>query len=253
MVEKMNKKGQIAIFIILALIIIVGVIIIFLLFNPPEIKILDEKNPQASVESCTREAVEEAIEILSRQGGDIQPKGFIRFKGEEITYLCFNYDYYDNCINQRPLLIEHIENEITDYIRPKVEACFNDLKNLLENRYEIETSEMKISTKLHSKNVIVEIDKKFKMSRGDEVREFDDFRMHMVHPIYDFANIAMNIVNQESRYCNFDELGFMILYPNYDITKFITGEADVIYKIKERSTGEEFDFAVRSCVLPAGW
>lgn len=249
----MNHRGQIAIFIILALIIIIGVIIIFLLFNPPEVKVLDEKNPQAYIESCVRETVEDAINITSMQGGDITPKGYVRFNSEEITYLCFNYNNYYQCINQRPLLIEHIENEITDYIRPKIMNCFGDLQKGLEKRYDIETSEMDVETQLHSRNVIVKINKKFEMSRGDEVREFNDFSMHMVHPIYDLAKIAMEIVNQESRFCNFDELGYMILYPKYDITKFLTGDTDIIYKIKERSTNREFTFAVRSCVLPAGF
>ncbi len=251
--EKMNRGAQIAIFIIIGLIMVVILIILFLLFKAPEIKVLDENNPQAYIEGCTREAVEDALEILSKQGGDINPKGFIRYDDEEITYLCYNVDYYWPCVNQRPLLVEHIENEITDYITPKVLECFVDLESKLENRYDIDISDMKLITKLQSKNIIVEIDKKFKMSRGDEVRDFNEFTMHMSHPIYDFANIAMKVVNQETHYCTFDELGFMILYNEFDVTKLITGEADIIYVIKERATEQEFVFAVRSCKLPEGF
>ena len=91
------------------------------------------------------------------------------------------------------------------------------------------------------------------MTRNQESREFDNFKMIMAHPIYDLAEITMEIANQESRYCNFDELGYMILHPKYDITKFITGEADIIYTVTEISTGEKLTFAVTSCELPPGY
>jgi len=248
-----NKKSQITIFIILGLILVVGFMIIFLLINPPEIKVVDEDNPQAFIESCTRGAVEEAIDILSKKGGDISPKGYISFKGEEITYLCYYNNFYEPCINQRPLLIEHIEKEITDYVTPIISGCFIDLETELGNKYDIETSGMKVTTRLQSKNVVVNIDKKFKISRKGEARDFNEFRMNLVHPIYNLAKISMEIVNQEIRFCNFDELGYMILHPEFDITKFITGESDIIYTLKEVSTDQTFTFAVKSCTLPAGY
>ena len=248
-----NKKGQITIFIILALILVVGFILVFLVMNPPETKIIDDKNPQAFIETCTKEAVEEAIEIISKSGGDINPRGFISYKDEDITYLCYASDVYFPCTNQRPLLIEHIENEITKHITPIVSDCFFSLKQKIEKTHAIETSGMEIKTTLHTKSISVEINKKFKIIRNGESTDINTFRMRFVHPIYDLAKIAMEIVNQESKYCNFDELGYMIVYPKYDITKFITGEADIIYIIEDISTKNKFKFAVKSCELPPGF
>ena len=248
-----NKKGQITIFIILALIIVVGFILVFLVMNPPEVKIIDNKDPQAFIEACTKEAVEEAIDIISKSGGDINPKGFLSHKDEDITYLCYTNDIYFPCTNQRPLLIEHIENEITKHITPIVSDCFFSLKQKIEKTHAVETSGMEIKTTLHTKSISVKIDKKFKIIRDGESTDINTFRMRFVHPIYDLAKIAVEISNQESRYCNFDELGYMIVYPKYDITKFITGEADVIYTIEDISTKNKFKFAIRSCKLPAGF
>lgn len=248
-----NKSAQITIFIILGLIIVVSIVIIFLFFKPPELKIVDENNPQAFIESCTREAVEEAIDLLSKRGGDINPYGYISYKGENIAYLCYNEEFYKSCINQKPLLVEHIENEITNHITPIVAECFFDLKSKLEKRYSIEESEIKVKTKLQSGHVSVKIDKNFKMIRKNEVRDFNEFRINSFHPIYEFARISMEIVNQEITFCNFDELGFNIVHPEYDVKKFITGDSDIIYNIKDIATGEEFTFAVKSCTLPAGF
>ncbi len=248
-----KKKSQVTIFIILGLILVVTFAVVFLLFKPPEAKVADEENPQAFIESCTREATNEAIELLSKRGGDISPVGFISYKDEEITYLCYNDNFYEPCINKRPLLVEHIENEITKHITPIVADCFLDLETRLEKRYDVDTSRMDVTTILHSKNVEVNINKLFEITRKEESRDFNEFNMYLVHPIYDFAKLAMEISNQESRYCNFDELGFMILNPRYDITKFITGDADIVYNLKDLETNQKFTFAVRSCKLPAGY
>jgi len=227
--------------------------ILFFLFNPPEISLVDEDNPQAFIESCSRQATEEAIDILSKQGGDINPMGSIAHEGEDITYLCYNERFYEVCINQRPLLIEHIEDEITDYITPIIADCFFDLKKNLENRYTIEDSEMKIETRLQTGQVTVKIDRNYKLIRRNEVRDFNEFRMVLIHPIYEFAKISMEIVNQEITFCNFDELGFNILHQEYDVRKFITGNSDIIYSVKDIETEEDFVFAIRSCKLPAGF
>lgn len=247
------KRSQVTIFIILGLIVVVGIAIIFLLVRPPEVKVIDEKNPQAFVESCTEEAVLDAIAILSKQGGDITPKGFLNYDSENIAYLCYTTTYYERCINQRPLLIEHMEQEITDYIRPRLEDCFFELENNLEGRYDIETSAMNLKTTLQSKTVVITIDKKFTMKRNEELLTFDHFKVNLVHPLYNFGEIGMEIANQESSFCGFDEIGYMIVHPDFDITTFITGESNIVYTVKERATQQSFRFAIRSCPLPPGY
>jgi len=248
-----NNKGQVTIFIVLALIVVVGFAIVFLLINPPEVRVVDQNNPQGYIESCTREATEEAINLLSKRGGDINPRGSVSYEGESITYLCYNERFYESCVNQRPLLVEHIEEEITNHITPIVADCFFNLRKDLETRYEIEESEMIITTRLNSGQISVKIDKNFKTVRRGEVRDYNNFRMNLVHPMYQFAKISTDIVNQEITFCNFDELGHNILHQQYNIEKFITGNSDIIYSIKDLETEEDFVFALRSCTLPAGF
>ena len=91
---------------------------------------------------------------------------------------------------------------------------------------------MTLTTRLYPKQVVIEINKKISASRGDQVRTFERFRMNLVHPMYNFAKLAMEIANQEAKYCSFDDLGHMILYPQYDIASTITGDSDSIYVLK---------------------
>jgi len=249
-----SKRSQVTIFIIFGLILIVSMVLLFILIKKPDFQVEDVENPQAYIESCVRDAVEEAIEILSKQGGDITPKGSVMYQGENITYLCYNANYYVPCVNQRPLLIEHIEGEITNYISPKVNTCFDNLKTELERKnYGIVIGEMKLNTKLQTNQVVVDINRDFKMTKRDEAREFKNFKAGLMHSIYELAKVSSNIVNQEARFCNFDILSYMIFYPEYNLDKFRTGDSDIIYTIRERRSGDKFVFAVKSCTLPPGF
>jgi len=250
------KKAQVTIFVILALILIVGIVLIFLLRQAPKTDVVSEDDPQAFIQSCTRKVIEEVLEIIMINAGNLESKGTMKYQGKNVSYLCYNKNYYGGCINQNPLLIGHIEDEITEYIKPRISNCFQVLEETLEPRYEVQMEEnWDLKTKLTPQGVEVEIKRDFKMQRGDNVQSFNLFKINILHPIYRLAEIAMEIVNQEARYCNFDILGFMIIYPQYDITKFRTGDSNTIYSIKESATEREFGltFGVRSCAIPAGF
>jgi len=249
-----NKQAQVTIFVIIALMLIVVIALLFLLFRKPVVEIRDVENPQSYIESCVKEYAEEAIDLLSSQGGDLVPEGSAMYNGKNITYLCYNANYYVPCINQRPMLIEHLEEETTNYIRPKVENCFQGLKAKLEEKnHFVEMGNMKLTTELQKKQVIININREFKMSIRGESREFDNFKIRMVSPLYELSDVAMDIVNSESKYCNFDILSYMIMYPEYDIDKYRPGNSDVIYSIRHRNTNQKFLMAVRSCALPPGF
>jgi hypothetical protein len=75
----------------------------------------------------------------------------------------------------------------------------------------------------------------------------------MLDPIYDFADISMEVGNQQAKYCYFDSLGYMILNPSFNIEETITSDSDKIYVITERATNHKYQFATRSCPLPPGY
>ncbi|MFA7708024.1 MAG: hypothetical protein WCX73_03675, partial [Candidatus Pacearchaeota archaeon] len=232
-----NKRAQITIFIILALLLVVGIIFIFLLRQTPKTEVVSEENPQAFIESCTRQAVEEALDLIMIHSGSLESRGSVLYEGQNISYLCYTNINYRSCVNQQPLLIEHIEDEIYTYIKPRVANCFQTLEATLEPGYEVEMEEdWDLTPRLTSHGVEVEINRDFKMQRGTNIRSFNLFKISIIHPIYRLAEIAVEIVNQEAKYCNFDTLGFMIIYPKYDIKKFRTGNSDTIYSLKEIKT-----------------
>src|SRR3989344_3534762 len=252
--NKKSKKAQVTIFIILAMIIVVAIILLFLLFKKPNLQVEDIENPQTYISSCVRDFTEEAINILSEQGGDIDPSPSTMFRGRNVAYTCYNANFYMPCIMQRPDLSSHIENEITNYISPKTENCFKALKAKLEQKnYDIEMGSMELQTKLQTGQVVIDIKRDFKMTKREETRRFDRFNSVINSPINELAEVAGEISNQEARYCNFDILGFMIFYTEFDIDKYRPGEGYVIYQLRHIQTNEGFVFATKSCALPPGF
>ena len=246
-----RNRGQVTIFIILALILIVVIIILFLLKNPPRAEISDDKNPQMFIESCTEQSVQNALSIISKYG-DIPPRASIMYKNNNLTYLCYSSEDYKPCVNQQPKLIEHIQNQINNYIHNNISDCFDSLKLILEKKYNVQMSDMELKTVLRPGEILIQINRKFVMSRDKDVRQFNSFKILINHPLYNLLETSSDIVNQEAQYCNFDSAGFMLTYPNLDISRFKTGESDVIYKVKDRTTQKEYNFATRSCAMPAG-
>ncbi len=250
-----NRKAQLTIFIIIALIIIVAIILIFVIWRKPTIEISPETDPKTYIEICTKDATKQAIEILSAQGGDIEPEGIVMYQGKEIVYLCYNTNYYNPCINQRPMLIEHIKQEITDYIEPKVQECFTSLKSELEKRnYVVDMGSMEnkdITTELQTRKVIVTVNRNFQITKNEETRKFDEFKAQIIDPIYDLAEIGTEIASQEAKYCYFNVNGFNSNYPKFEVRKDMIDDSK-IYIVKERASNKEFKFATRGCVMPAG-
>ena len=100
---------------------------------------------------------------------------------------------------------------------------------------------------------VIDIEKEFKMVRGDKVRNFNNFKIITMSPLYELSKLALKILSRESRTCNFDYVDYVMLYPENDIRKFVTGDSSRIYTLREKVSGEEFIFAIRNCVMPPGF
>ncbi len=245
-----KKQAQVAIFVIIAILIVAALLLFFLLRRPTTDQ--QSSNPEGYIRECIKDATQDAVSIILENGGDIEPELTIMYGGKNFTYLCYNQGYYKPCINQRPMLIEHIEQEITEYIEPIISDCFSSLRQEFGDRdYQISMGKMEIKTELQPKRVVVNVERELTVSKGGEIKNFKNFEVSFVTPLYELSEIAMEIVNQEAEYCNFENLGFMIIYPEYGIRKENV-EGSLIYTVKELQTEDEFKFAVRGCVMPVG-
>ena len=101
-------------------------------------------------------------------------------------------------------------------------------------------------------SVRLRINKEISTTRDDgSVDSFDNFDTRIPSDLYDLIGITRQIVNQEAEYCYFENNGFMMLYPTYNITK-TSYRASKLYEVQHRHTKETMKFAVRSCPYAPG-
>ena len=248
-----KKKAQVTIFIILALILVVSLALIYVLIRKPTISISPEDNPQAYIEKCMKDYTTEALEILMPQGSYIEPRNYKLYKDVKVGYLCYTREFYETCKNQEPMLMEHIEKEVTGYIAPRMQNCFSNLRRELEKKnYDIDMQSMNISVEIKPEKVFITINRKLQLIKNEQTRNYETFKTQILSPVYELSVIALKIMNGESVGCGYDYVNEMMLYSNYDIKKFVTGDSTKIYTLKDKISQQELKFAIRSCVVPPG-
>ena len=250
-----SKRGQVTIFIIIALLIVAAIIAVLLFFGRVKVEAPDKVETEGFIEKCVRDSVEPSIKKVLAGGGRIEPELFIMYQGEIYNYLCYQKNFYLPCINTHPRLKAIVEAEIKKDIISEVEQCFVDLKEDLEAKgFSISESVLtneNWDVELIPGGVKIDIEKRLDVVKGESSQTFEKFDVVVISPLYELVGIVRQIVNQEAEYCNFEYNGFMLLYPQYKI-KRIDYDGSKIYKVIDRRSGKEFKFAVRSCAFPPG-
>lgn len=250
------KRGQATVWIILA-IVLVAVIILFLSLS----KNLYVHNPASKtdldsyISSCIAPSIEEATKVMLPRGGLLKKQNTVTYNFQEVEYMCVNMGFYERCINQHPLLIKEMEDELKDYLKPRIDICFDELKKYIEDSGEIFSFSLNYDLKVSlvpDKIVIdIERDSRYVSKEGQE-RNVKNFLAEYTSGAQGLATVALEISAQEATYCYFESTGFSLYYPRYKITRHQLSVPVKIYKIEDKLTGEYMMIAIRSCAMPAG-
>ena len=248
-----GEKGQVTIFIILALVIIViGVLIYAFLPGLKSTTSLDTKNPAAYIESCIEDDVEEIVQTLSLQGGEINPEGTIKYMGHNIKYLCYSEEDMKFCNVQQPLLESSIEKEIKTAINPIINSCFDTLKEDFDKKgYNVNLKKEDFSVEILPGRILFDLDYELTLSKGS-TEIYESFNIFLNNNLYQLISIAESIVEKEAAFGDADTLAYMMMYKNMKVEKLKQTDETKIYILTNKDTGEVFQFASRSLAFPQG-
>jgi len=248
-----KKRGQVAIFVIIAL-VIVGIVIVFLAV--PKLRpafISGELNPGDYLRTCISPIIKSNVENLSRHGGDFNPEGFILYKDEKIKYLCYTSQYYQTCTNQMPLLKAHFELELGKALDKRAKDCVASLKQEYESRgYSVSSGGVKTDVSISPKKIEILFSTPMTVTK-EESKTYKSFNVEYNSEIYDLLLISQSIVEFESTLGDMDIESYMQYYPNLRIEKIRLSDGSKIYKVGDVVTGETITFATRSLAWPAGY
>jgi hypothetical protein len=246
----MNERGQIAIFVILAIII---VSVIALMFVFPKANVFSSDiNPTSYLRNCIEPEVKNIMELINVQGGYSNPDNFVMYKGKNIQYLCYTSEYYVPCVVQQPLLISHVGEEVKNFVEPKAKQCVRDLESQYESQgYSVRATPGEIVVDIIPGNIEVNFDSPMVVSKDESTQTFQKFGVSIKSEIYDLLSTAISIIDFESTYGDSETTLYLNYYPNLRIDK-TKRNGDTIYKLSNVNSGDEFTFASRSLVWPQG-
>lgn len=246
------KRGQVTIFIILGILIVSAIIAAIFLRQDIVRLVSGEVEPKDFIKECVTIALEPSINKVLENAGDLEPELTKLYKSEKYNYLCYQFADYIPCINTHPMIKTTAEQTLIEDSYQEIERCFEDLKDELDKRgYNVKEGDLAYSIELVPGSILVNLEKKLDISRDDSSQSFEDFSFEILSQLYGLFNLAREVVNQESQYCYFDYNGFMMLYPEYRITR-VNYDDTLIYTALNEKSNEQLKFAIRSCTFPAG-
>lgn len=249
----MKKRGQITIFIILAIVIVVLGVLIFLFF--PKIQTglgISTNNPQIFIQNCMEEEIENTVSVLSSQGGSFDPRNYFLYQDEKIEYLCYTGEYYIPCVMQQPMLKQHIENEIKNEINSKKKECFDSLRENFESLgYTVALKEGGTKVELLPNRIVVAFENDLTLTKEDSER-YDKLSVIVNNNLYELVSITNSILNMEARYGDSETTVYMNYYHDLKVEKKKQTDGTTIYILTDRNKGDKFQFASRSIAWPPG-
>ncbi|MGV8142894.1 MAG: hypothetical protein ACP5NS_04675 [Candidatus Pacearchaeota archaeon] len=251
----MNKRAQIAIFVIVGILIVTVILFIFLIDRTPRIsRGQDLDNPESYIDNCVKEQASIEIDNLIAHAGFPDAQDIVMYKGIAIPYLCKNVNYYQPCIAQYPIYLTQVQKELVTQFSDDVEVCFATLSQELAKRnYIVDAGQITLSAEIKPSITHIGIERQFTISKEGFARTYDRFDVFVNTKLYELASIAQEIVSQEAKFCYFSNDGFMALYNNFDVRKDVLGESTKIYTIENKETSEKMTLAIRGCAIPAGF
>lgn len=251
----MNKRGQITIFIIIGIIIVVLAILLFLFF--PQIKTtlgFSDLNPSEFIQDCIEEEISDNVLMLSAQGGSLNPEHYILYNNEKIEYLCYTNEYYKTCVMQQPMLKEHIESELADSIKIETNDCFNAMKENFEKRgYSVNLKQGAAEVELLPNRISVNFNNALTLAKNEQTEKYDSINVVLNNNLYELISITNSILNWEARYGDSETTTYMNYYHDLKVEKKKQSDGTTIYILTDRNNQNKFQFASRSLAWPPGY
>tara|TARA_Y100000034_G_scaffold75151_1_gene90249 strand:+ start:1083 stop:1844 length:762 start_codon:yes stop_codon:yes gene_type:complete len=250
---ELNKRGQVAIFVIVA-IVIVGLIVLGVMFYPEIQGVLGvELNPQSYLKGCVEPIVVEGVALLSKQGGYQNPEGFIVHDGEKVKYLCYTNADYETCVVQEPAVKDRFESELKAIVEPRAVECGRNLKAEYESRgYGVSAGNVDAEVSIVPDKIGIKFVAPMTITK-DTSETFREFDVEIDSEMYELLYTAQSIVDFESEYGDSETTLYLQYYPELKIEKNKLGDGTTIYKLSNVITEEEFTFASRSLAWPPGY
>ncbi len=182
------KKGQVTIFIIIAVLIVAMAALFFVFRDKPveETVFLEAEPIRNYVVACLDSFVEEGIYFLGLQGG------YYNVPEPSERYLYIDVPVYLEYDSVNVPSIERVESELVDYVSEALPFCLDGLDEFREGGFEIEEGEFS-GNAFVGERIVFDLDYPLTIRKGDQVSSIRSFESRLEFDFISKYEIANNI------------------------------------------------------------
>ncbi|MFA5992127.1 MAG: hypothetical protein WC796_00295 [Candidatus Pacearchaeota archaeon] len=190
----MNKRGQVTIFIIIAIVIIAAVIIFFAIKNYNVLpdqenldKIPEAQNIKLFVESCLKTTSETSITSIGQKGG------YFNLTSNKINIFLYEYPVFIQNDNSYVPTLESIQTEISHSIEYNIKDCLDDFQQFTDQGISVSFKDIQATTKINENYTEVTLNMPLTIKKGSSTAKISVFSTR-VEPLK--LPSILNSVNQ---------------------------------------------------------
>lgn len=203
---KIKKRGQVTVFIVIALLIVAGVGIYFLVKNNANSsKIPSEfQNVYGSFSSCIEDVVISGAKTLESQGGYIYLTDFesgsehmpfsshLNFLGNPVPY--WHYVSGNNIAREKVPSLSDMENELQKFVNENAPDC---IPENLEEGYEITSGTPNARISINPKEILLNLEMDISMSKGEQSVSVKNNKIAVDSELGNLHNNAVKVYDSE--------------------------------------------------------
>jgi len=256
------KKGQVSLFIILGLVILLLIALALYLQElqwdlDPEIDkqyiVSSSVEPvRLYVEECLKQVSRDPVIEIGMNGGTLEQSASRWYYGQRYNYLAYNEPGFSHV--QTLLLRQDMEKELEAVIRERLPLCI-DLSVFERQAFIVETGEMEVNVTIGKHDVRIELHYPIQLEKEREEMELtiSIFNVRLTMPLGLLYDKAIEIINSENTYGYFDQVHYIVNNDNLLEIEKHRPYPDIIYNLTKE--GYSFRFAVQgeSSVSQAGY
>jgi len=187
-----NKRGQVTLFIIIAIIIVAAVILsIFAYRNNQQKKALTAKEflpVEQAMQDCTKETAEDALILAGFQGGyTLTPTA----NSLETDFADISYFFYEG--RSTAPSIETIKQELEGFVNETLPAC---LESLNLNQFGLSYEEPKTDVTISNEAVLFDVSWPVTAKKAGATVEFEKSSAQLNVRLNDIYNTALDLANK---------------------------------------------------------
>jgi hypothetical protein len=250
----LNKKAQLTILIIFALIIIVLIAIFaFYIKSANYEKKSIRENPRDYLSKCLASSIEYSLREFLKEP-ILNDNSIILYDNTKINVICDSSIKNTACENKYPALKKNIEDKIKYMSQSKIDKCYEKIKENLQ-KYDYYEKRGNLEVEIIPQKIIIKDYSSISFKVNEQTSTIELFEYSFNSEMYGILSILNEISNKESsclcskETCGPDLFELNSLKKGFKIEKFAGSKNEDAYTITNKESKETLSFGVRSCTI----